>query len=92
MALRTVTKYNSLMKDFPLNDLLSATELEQIPRALIAIFVHLKNVHPVQMALLEAISRDLSSLMRRLLATRQLANIPFDKFEKVSIYFGVMHC
>lgn len=29
-ALATVSDYNPLMKDFPINDLLSATELERI--------------------------------------------------------------
>lgn len=30
LTLRTVHKYNQLMKDFPLNDLLSATDLDKI--------------------------------------------------------------
>ena len=33
-ALATVNDYNPLMKDFPLNDLLSATELDRIKVAL----------------------------------------------------------
>ena len=31
-----------MMKDFPLNDLLSATELDKIRQALVAIFTHLR--------------------------------------------------
>ena len=88
-ALTMVADYNALMKDFPLNDLLSATELERIRGSLVAIFGHLKKVrttkYPIQRALrlVEAISRDLSSLMLKVLGTRRLMHIPFDEFEKV---------
>lgn len=34
-------KYNQLFKDFPLNDLLSATSLPAVEQALIAVFGHL---------------------------------------------------
>lgn len=63
----TVNDYNQLMKDFPLNDLLAATELDRIRAALQAIFNHLKKIrptkYPIQRALrlVEAISRDLST-------------------------------
>ena len=66
-ALATVNDYNPLMKDFPLDDLLAATELDKIRAALSAIFTHLKKIrstkYPIQRALrlVEAISRDLSS-------------------------------
>ena len=78
------------MKDFPLNDLLSATELERIRTALSAIFNHLRKIrttkYPIQRALrlVEAISRDVSSQLLKVLATRRLMHIPFDLFEKVS--------
>ena len=89
-----VADYNTLMKDFPLNDLLSATELERFRGALVAIFAHLKKIrstkYPIQRALrlVEAISRDLSSLMLKVLGTRRLMHIPFDEFEKVCMYLG----
>lgn len=66
-ALATVNDYAPLMKDFPLNDLLAATELEKIRSAVQAIFNHLRKIrstkYPIQRALrlVEAISRDLSS-------------------------------
>ena len=65
-ALATVADYSPLMKDFPLNDLLSATELDRIRQALVSIFIHLRKIrntkYPIQRALrlVEAISRDLS--------------------------------
>ncbi|XP_074643936.1 cytoplasmic dynein 1 heavy chain 1-like isoform X2 [Tubulanus polymorphus] len=88
-ALDTVNDYNPLMKDFPLNDLLSATELDKICSALQAIFTHLRKIkttkYPIQRALrlVEAISRDLSSQLFKVLSTRRLMHIPFEEFEKV---------
>ena len=89
-ALATVNDYNPLMKDFPLNDLLSATELDRIRVALQAIFNHLRKIrstkYPIQRALrlVEAISRDLSSQLLKVLGTRRLMHIPFEEFEKVT--------
>ena len=66
-SLATVNDYNPLMKDFPLEELLSATELSRIKSALCSIFSHMRKIrstrYPVQRALrlVEAISRDLSS-------------------------------
>lgn len=66
-AMATVNDYNQLMKDFPINDLLSATELDRIRVALQSIFTHLRKIrstkYPIQRALrlVEAISRDLST-------------------------------
>ena len=88
-ALAVVNDYNPLMKDFPLNDLLSATELDRIRVAVQAIFNHMRKIrttkYPIQRALrlLEAISRDLSTQMLKVLSTRRLMHIPFDEFEKV---------
>lgn len=88
-ALATVNDYNPLMKDFPLNDLLSATELDKIRSALQAIFSHLRKIrstkYPIQRALrlVEAISRDLMSQLLKVLGTRRLMHIPFEEFEKV---------
>jgi len=65
--LATVNDYNPLMKDFPINDLLSATELDRIRSAVQLIFSHLRKIrstkYPIQRALrlVEAISRDLGS-------------------------------
>ncbi|XP_075232643.1 dynein heavy chain, cytoplasmic isoform X3 [Lycorma delicatula] len=88
-ALATVNDYNPLMKDFPINDLLSATELDRIRTAEQLIFNHLRKIrntkYPMQRALrlVEAISRDLSAQLLKVLGTRRLMHIPFDEFEKV---------
>ncbi|XP_044006814.1 dynein heavy chain, cytoplasmic isoform X3 [Aphidius gifuensis] len=88
-ALATVNDYNPLMKDFPINDLLSATELERIRAAVQQIFMHMRKIrstkYPIQrvLRLVEAISRDLSQQLLKVLGTRRLMHIPFDEFEKV---------
>lgn len=88
-ALATVNDYNPLMKDFPINDLLSATELERIRAAVQQIFLHMRKIrntkYPIQrvLRLVEAISRDLSQQLLKVLGTRRLMHIPFDEFEKV---------
>jgi hypothetical protein len=38
---RTVHKYNVLMKDFPLNELLAATDLAKVQESILLIFGHL---------------------------------------------------
>uniref|UniRef100_A0A914WGW8 Dynein heavy chain tail domain-containing protein n=1 Tax=Plectus sambesii TaxID=2011161 RepID=A0A914WGW8_9BILA len=88
-AMTTVNDYNVLMKDFPLNDLLSATELDKIRSALLAIFAHLRKIrntkYPIQRALrlVEAISRDLQGQMLKVLNTRRLMHIPIADFDKL---------
>ncbi|XP_031789302.2 dynein heavy chain, cytoplasmic isoform X5 [Nasonia vitripennis] len=88
-ALATVNDYNPLMKDFPINDLLSATELERIRSAIQQIFIHLRKIrntkYPIQrvLRLVEAISRDLGQQLLKVLGTRRLMHIPFEDFEKV---------
>ncbi|QQP51741.1 Dynein heavy chain_ cytoplasmiclike [Caligus rogercresseyi] len=88
-AIVTVNDYNPLMKDFPINDLLSATELDRIRSATLAIFSHLRKIrntkYPIQRALrlVEAISRDMANQLLKVLGTRRLMHIPFEEFEKV---------
>lgn len=66
-ALATVNDYNTLMKDFPINDLLAATDLDRIRVAIEQIFIHLRKIRstkyplPKLLKLVEAISRDLLS-------------------------------
>lgn len=98
-ALAMVADYNPLMKDFPINDLLSATELDRIRYAVQLIFSHLRKVrntkYPIQRALrlIEAISRDLSQQLLKVLGTRRLMHIPFDEFERVmNQCFEVFSC
>ncbi|KAG6819964.1 hypothetical protein H0H93_006940, partial [Arthromyces matolae] len=66
-----VHKYNQLMKDFPLNELLSATDLDKIEESLTLIFAHINrklklSPYPIRRALplVEAISRDFKLRMQ----------------------------
>ena len=70
------------MKDFPINDLLSATELDRIRIALQQIFNHLRKIrstkYPMQRALrlVEAISRDLNGQLLKV--SSQSSSVFFD--------------
>ncbi|KZF19340.1 dynein heavy chain [Xylona heveae TC161] len=86
-ATETVQRYNQLMRDFPLEELPSATSLEKVQDALNQIFGHLNkklrvSPYPVKRALLlvEAISGDLDTKLRELLQGRPLMHMEFDDF------------
>ena len=87
-AIATVNDYNPLMKDFPINDLLSATELDRIRTSVQAIFSHLRKIrntkYPIQRALrlVEAISRDVVVQMLKVsMASVRLALVALHKLE-----------
>lgn len=67
------------MKDFPINDLLSATELDRIRVAVQQIFGHLRKIrstkYPMQRALrlVEAISRDLNTQLLKVISHKVLS-------------------
>jgi dynein heavy chain 1 len=88
-AMDTVKDHSVLMKDFPINDLLSGNELDKIRTALTTIFQHLKklrNTHyPVNRAgrLMEAISQDLMQQMLKVLNTYRLMHIGYGDFERI---------
>lgn len=78
------------MKDFPLNDLLSAPDMEKLKESLMNIFTHLNkkmklSPYPVKRALVfvEAISNDFFNQLIKVLGNRRLMNLNFDEFEKV---------
>ena len=72
-AVDKVKDYSTLMKEFPLNDLLAASDLVTMKSAVAIIFNHLKKIrntsYPVHRAicLVEAISRDLNTQMLKVL-------------------------
>ena len=89
-ATEKVQKYNQLMRDFPLDDLLSATSLLKVQDALDSIFNHLNKKlricpYPVAraLALVSAISGDLENELHKLLHGRTLMHLDFSEFEKV---------
>jgi len=85
-----VHKYNQLMKDFPLNELLSATDLDKIQESLHLIFGHINrnlklSPYPIRRALplVEAISRDFNDQLLRILTSHRLPYTPYDMFERL---------
>lgn len=80
------------MKDFPLNELLSATDLEKINVALTINFTHLnrklrQSPYPIRRALplVEAISRDFNDVLLQILNSHRLQHIPYDSFERIVV-------
>ena len=86
-ASEKVQKYNQLMRDFPLDDLLAATSLQKVEEALGSIFTHLNRKlricpYPIARALplVAAISGDLDTLFHSLLQGRTLMQLDFRDF------------
>ncbi|TXT09077.1 hypothetical protein VHUM_02551 [Vanrija humicola] len=85
-----VHKYNILMKDFPLDELLAATDLEKVQAAVYQIFNHINkklklSPYPVRRGLLlvEAISKDFNDQLMRILGAQRLMYMDYGKFEQV---------
>ncbi|KAK7047179.1 dynein heavy chain [Paramarasmius palmivorus] len=85
-----VHKYNQLMKDFPLNELLSATDLDKIQESLHLIFGHITrklrlSPYPIRRALplVEAISRDFNDQLLRILTSHRLPYTPYETFDRL---------
>ncbi|KAL7005169.1 dynein heavy chain [Cystobasidiomycetes sp. EMM_F5] len=86
-----VYRYNMLMKDFPLNDLLSATDLERMHDALLAVFNHINkklkvSPYPIRRALplAELISRDLAEGILRIMRAQKLMYASYMQFDNVT--------
>ncbi|KAL3439245.1 dynein heavy chain, cytoplasmic [Aspergillus tetrazonus] len=82
-----VQKYNQLMRDFPLDELLSATSLQKVRESLVLIFNHLNKKlkicpYPIKraLALVEAISGDLDSQIHSLLNGRTIMHLDYREF------------
>ena len=78
------------MKDFPLNELLSAPDVDKIQEALTLIFIHVNrkmrlSPYPIRRALplMEAISRDFNDQLLRILTSHRLLYTPYETFERL---------
>ncbi|KAJ7572472.1 dynein heavy chain, N-terminal region 1-domain-containing protein [Mycena floridula] len=87
-----VHKYNQLMKGLPLNDLLSATDLDRVHESLGVIFGHINrklklSPYPIRRALplVEAISRDFNDVLLRILTSFRLAYTPYETFDRLLV-------
>jgi dynein heavy chain 1 len=86
-----VESYKTLMKDFPINDLLQATEISKLAAVTVQIFTHLKKTaksanYPTQryLKLLEAIGRDVSSKILSILQRKRLMHLAYEEFESIT--------
>ncbi|KKY18692.1 putative dynein heavy chain [Phaeomoniella chlamydospora] len=86
-AMDNVQKYNQLMREFPLNELLSAPSLQKVQEALNLNFNHLNKrlrlcPYPIKraLALVEAISGDLDRKLHDLLKGRTIMHLDFREF------------
>ena len=89
-ALEIVQKYNLLMREFPIDDLLASTTLQKVQNSLDTIFGHLNRklrftTYPIARALplVHAISGDLDTQLHSLLHGRTLMHLEFKDFEAV---------
>ncbi|CBZ49657.1 hypothetical protein NCLIV_001450 [Neospora caninum Liverpool] len=83
-----VASVNILIRDFPVNDLLGATSVEQLTQAVRTVFMHLRKLknatqYPLSRAyhLVEALSRDLSQRLVAVLSQQHLLLLSFEEFE-----------
>jgi len=85
-----VSKYNQLMREFPIGELLSATSLQKVQEAIQQIFSHMNKKlricpYPVHRALplVEAISADLDKTLHDLLSGKELMAMDYPEFQAV---------
>ncbi|KAJ5213598.1 hypothetical protein N7449_000767 [Penicillium cf. viridicatum] len=89
-ATELVQKYNQLMRDFPLDELLSATSLQKVQESLNLIFTHLNKKlkicpYPIKRALslVEAISGDLDKKIHELITGRTVLHLDYREFRSL---------
>ncbi|XP_049850938.1 dynein heavy chain, cytoplasmic-like [Schistocerca gregaria] len=88
-ALECAQNYKGFMKEFPIDGLLTASDLHELGSALRAVFDHLKKSKhsgypiPRYLRLVEAIGRDFFGRMAELLKRRRLMDLSYAEFEEV---------
>ncbi|KAF1817029.1 putative dynein heavy chain, cytosolic [Eremomyces bilateralis CBS 781.70] len=89
-TMEMVQKYNLLMRDFPLEELLSSQSLAKVKEAIILIFSHLNkklraSPYPIKRAIpfVEAISSDLDAKIHSLVNGRRLMHLEYREFQQV---------
>lgn len=84
----TVGNYKQLTKDFPLNELLTASDVRKLIAAVKNIFEHLKKSKasnypvPRYLRLLEAVSRDTLVKLVEILRAARFMSLPYSEFER----------
>lgn len=81
-----------LMRDFPMNLVITATDMDSLIEAVNLIFTHLKKIknatqhYSVENAfqLVEAISRDVGTQILKILGKERLMQLPYEKFDSIT--------
>jgi dynein heavy chain 1 len=89
--LRTARDYNRLLRDFPINQLLSANDLDQVRRAIDLIFNQFRQVrqggdsYPNARAILlmNAVTQDLNEQLLKILSNFQIMHLDYQEFENL---------
>ncbi|KAJ1333646.1 dynein cytoplasmic 1 heavy chain [Microdochium nivale] len=91
-AMEMVQKYNQLMRDFPLDELLSATSLPKVQDAIAQVFGHMNkkmrfSTYPIArtLHLVEAVSADLEEVVHRLLPGAELVDLDYKDFKNLMV-------
>eukprot|EP01091_Cochliopodium_minus_P010435 TRINITY_DN2760_c1_g1_i1.p1 TRINITY_DN2760_c1_g1~~TRINITY_DN2760_c1_g1_i1.p1 ORF type:complete len:4604 (+),score=1553.39 TRINITY_DN2760_c1_g1_i1:76-13887(+) len=89
-ALEKAADYKILMKDFPIQELLTSSDISQVPKAITDIFEHMikmkkSSKYPIEryIRLIEALSRDLCNRVDYILQSKRLMYIDYHLFEKI---------
>ncbi|KAF5093945.1 hypothetical protein D0Z00_003775 [Geotrichum galactomycetum] len=98
-ASEKIAKYNQLMRDFPLDELISATTLNSVQKALLLIFGHINKKlritpYPVRRALslVEGISDDLNNSLQTILGGLRLVHLDYTAFNQtVQLVHEIFH-
>jgi dynein heavy chain 1 len=88
--LKTARDYNKLLRDFPINQLLSANDLESVRKAIDLIFNQFKYIkqsgvdsYPNQRAILlmNALTQDLNEQLLKILSDYQIMHLDYSEFD-----------
>ncbi|CAI5714683.1 unnamed protein product [Hyaloperonospora brassicae] len=86
-AIQVVSSIMTLMKDFPMNSILSATDINQLNQGITLVFTHLKKIRVADsydlvrlLHFMEVVSSDLSQQVVSLLRVYSLIQVPFKQF------------
>lgn len=89
-AIQRVASVMTLMKDFPMNSILSATDITQLNQGVTLVFTHLKKIRVADeyklarlLHLVEIMSSDLTQQVISVLRAYSLIQIPFEHFEQL---------
>eukprot|EP00954_Amorphochlora_amoebiformis_P005563 439283-Amorphochlora_amoeboformis.AAC.2 len=84
---RMVKKYNDLLRDFPIRNLIEAVSINDLKDSIGQIFKHLKHIGRIKypldraLALVHTISRDIALQLRSILNAKRLMMLAFDDFD-----------